>query len=71
MAKSPRKSEQDTAATTGDVTCVANSPLKYNGERYGEGDTVMLPQSLYDELKVLGVVNPPEPGSTAAEKPAQ
>jgi hypothetical protein len=74
MAK-PDKTLDGTASgktaseATDSVSCMAAAPLKYNGKRYAEGDTVALPQSLYEELKAAGVVNPPEPQAALSEKP--
>jgi hypothetical protein len=53
------------------VTCVVASPLKFDGTRFAEGDSVTLPKALYDELKAAGVVTAPDPETAAsAEKPA-
>ena len=62
--------ETDMALATDNITCAVASPLKFDGKRYGEGDSVTLPLALYEELKAAGVVTAPDPVAAAAEKPA-
>jgi hypothetical protein len=70
MAKSAKKTGEGVSEAADEVSCVAASPLKYNGTRYPEGETLTLPRELYDELRASGVVTPPEPQKAETEKPA-
>jgi hypothetical protein len=71
MAKDNKQSEQGATKTAGGVSCSVLSPLKYNGQRYAEGDTVTLPLTLHDELKAAGVVAPANPASPETKKPTE
>jgi hypothetical protein len=55
-AREPASGEAVPGDTAAGVPCRVLSPIKTSGRRFEEGDAIVLPDAVFDELEALGAV---------------